>query len=167
MALETHNMFVNDSIYTYLNIQHPPSAYIDLLITVYLSYPSWIEGFFPTLPPPLLRLPKAQSSGSGSDDVATAGGDKSITQWEMVEVEAKELTIRRGPLVAWGGLKRFFGVETRRKEATTKKGTKKVQLKRMFEEWNDYDDYGWPGKRTFKTALIFLVAVQAGRFEHV
>jgi len=39
-------------------------------------------------------------------------------------------------------LKRFFGVETRRKEATTKKGTKKVQLKRMFEEWNDYDDYG-------------------------
>ena len=50
---------------------------------------------FSTLPPPFLRLPKAQSSGSGSDDVATAGGDKSITQWEMVEVEAKEL-FRRG-----------------------------------------------------------------------
>ena len=112
-----------------------------LICWLYLSYPSWIEGFLPTLPPPFLRLPKAQSSGSGSDDVATAGGDKSITQWEMVEVEAKELTIRiSGQLVAWGGLKK--------KKKATQKGSKKIELKRMFEEWNDYDDYGWSGKRT-------------------
>ena len=32
------SMFANDSIFTYLNIQNHPQA-------LYISYPSWIEGF--------------------------------------------------------------------------------------------------------------------------
>ena len=55
---------------------------------IYIYFMSFILKDW-NFPPLLPRLPKAQSSGSGSDDVATAAGH-SITQWEMVEVEAQE-----------------------------------------------------------------------------
>ena len=97
---------------------------------------------FSTLPPPFLRLPKAQSSGSGSDDVATAGGDKSITQWEMVEVEAKERAFSEGSaLVPFEAVWRYiflgelFGVWNKKKKQHKQvaKGTVKEDVWRM--EW--------------------------------